>query len=96
MFHAGNTALICACAAGFTEVVHVLLENGANSECRVRNGWLPMKAAAHAGHVGVAKILVNQGGAKVNARDSESGATLLSTAAGQGSEFIVFCFVEIL
>lgn len=63
----------------------LLDSEGGTLKCSVRNGWLPIRAACQAGHARVVDILINRGGASVDARDFESDTTALSIAAAQGS-----------
>ena len=50
-----------AACGGYEDVVLVLIEAGANVEEHNENGHTPLMEAASAGHVGVAKILLEFG-----------------------------------
>lgn len=56
LFHVGNTPLMYGCAGGYSEVVKVMLEAGANVEDHNENGHTPLMEAASAGKVAVAKV----------------------------------------
>jgi len=64
---------------GHEAVVELLLEKGADLECRSNNGWTPLFWAAEKGHEVVVKLLLEKG-ADVECK-SDNGRTPLSSAA---------------
>ncbi|CAG9862077.1 unnamed protein product [Phyllotreta striolata] len=53
----GVTALHVACAKGYTEVIKILLQCGADIDAQDNEGWTALHAAAHWGHKEVCQIL---------------------------------------
>lgn len=75
------------------EIVHLLLETGADLDLRDRrNGWTPLLHAIHWRNRAAAATLI-EAGADVNRR-SRSGATPLFMASGYGMEGIVRLLLE--
>mmetsp|Transcript_85736 Transcript_85736/g.188241 ORF Transcript_85736/g.188241 Transcript_85736/m.188241 type:complete len:748 (-) Transcript_85736:481-2724(-) len=86
----GVTPLLAATQGGHHEVVDLLLQRGANGECRRKDGSTPLLVAAHGGHVHVIKRLVNSR-VDLNARASEDrgSTTALFVAAQRGHTAVV-------
>lgn len=58
----GNTSLSFAAYWGQTDVVHLLIEAGAELELKdEQNGWTPLIAAIHLGHAEIVKVLIQAG-----------------------------------
>ena len=92
----GNTPLHYAACGGFEEVVHVLIEAGANVEEHNENGHTPLMEAASAGHVGVARILLDAG-AGINTHSNEFKESALTLACYKGktpSTLALNCWME--
>lgn len=64
-------------------MVGVLIEAGANVEEHNENGHTPLMEAASAGHVGVAKILLDAG-AGINTHSNEFKESALTLACYKG------------
>lgn len=68
----GISPLLMAAAEGHLEVVRLLLSYGANAnEPALIEGRTPLHEAAGSGHFEVCRVLIEEGGAKVNALDSQ-------------------------
>ena len=66
----GASPLHVACFEGHTEVVCVLLSEGAEVDLpRNSDGGRPLHAACHSGHVGVVRALLS-GGAKLDLQNT--------------------------
>ena len=52
----GSTALYMAADRGFSQVVKILLDRGANIEMRSGNSLTPLLIAARSGHVEVVEV----------------------------------------
>lgn len=82
----GDTALFHAAAAGYTDIVKLLIEKGATvNESPGRT--TPLMMASWLGHSDTVQVLVDSG-ANVNAKD-ETGATALTDAARKGHKDVV-------
>ena len=57
----GMTALMLACLSGRTDVVKLLLEEGADVDKATADGWTPLIIACRNGHTDVVKVLVKEG-----------------------------------
>ena len=79
----GNTALTYACCGGFEEVVKILLKHDAVVEHQNENGHTPLMEAASCGHVGVAKLLLDNG-ANINTHSNEFKESALTLACYKG------------
>lgn len=77
-----------ACAGGFSEIVHLLLEAGANVEDHNENGHTPLMEAASAGHVQVARILVEHG-VSINTHSNEFKESALTLACYKGTSLLI-------
>ncbi|HKV28972.1 MAG TPA: ankyrin repeat domain-containing protein [Candidatus Acidoferrales bacterium] len=78
----GYTPLTGAVARGDTEIVHLLLSNGANAAHRYGAGYSALHEAAVGGRLEIAKLLLDHG-ADSNAR-TDDGQTPLSMADAKG------------
>jgi ankyrin len=85
----GEAALHHAAGNGHEGMVAFLLSKGANANIRSDEGLTPLMQALIAGHVGVARLLLeHMGGKDVNTQDLHS-KTALFHAAGNGYEDMV-------
>ncbi len=71
-----DTALIIAAASGYSDIVHLLLENGANPNLANRDGFTALHCAISEGRDDIALMLLDAG-ADLNAR-TNTGATVLT------------------
>ncbi|OAQ99952.1 hypothetical protein LLEC1_04023 [Akanthomyces lecanii] len=76
----------------FSNIVKLLLENGANVEVKDEDGRTALSYIAEQGHEAIVKILLEKG-ANVEAKD-RNGQTPLSWAAEKGHEAIVKMLLE--
>jgi len=53
-----NIALIYGCASGHEEIVHVLLDSGADVKDHNEDGHIPLMKAAGVGHVDIVSLLI--------------------------------------
>ncbi|GBM35531.1 Protein TANC2 [Araneus ventricosus] len=81
-----------ACKIGFLEIVHLLLEFGADPNSSDAFGKTPAMEAADHGYLKIVQILLSSG-AKIHAQD-EIGRCALSYAAEKGYPYIVALLVE--
>jgi ankyrin repeat protein len=89
----GRTPLLWAAANGHEAVVKLLVEKGAELECKDKNyGQTPLSWAAANGHEAVVKLLVEKG-AELECKD-KYGRTPLSWVAANGHEAVVKLLVE--
>lgn len=88
----GSPPLVIATLHGHTEVVHFLLEEGAEIEQRNRFGWTPLLAASSRGHLTLAGYLVARN-ADVKAQD-RMGRTPLHNAVAIGCEPLAKGLIE--
>ena len=75
----GNTPLHYAADHGHVEIVRLLCDRGADVEARSNGGWRPLHDAAWNGHISVAKELIEERNAEINAR-IDGGRTALTIA----------------
>ncbi|KAE8330619.1 ankyrin repeat-containing domain protein [Aspergillus sergii] len=88
------TPLICAAAHGYTRIVRLLLDSGADIEANdLRCGRTPLSWAARKGHDAVAELLLNRG-AELESLDSFARRTPLSWAAFSGYEAVAKLLLE--
>lgn len=81
--HFGRTPLYAACDRGFTDIVKVLLDVGADVEIGTTdNDRTPLYVAAQRGHTAIVRMLLDS--ADPNHPKSDTGATPLSIAAASG------------
>ncbi|PIK34608.1 putative ankyrin repeat and KH domain-containing protein 1 [Apostichopus japonicus] len=83
-----DTALTIACAGGYDDVVHMLLEKNASIEHRDKKGFTPLILAATAGHYKTVKILLNKK-AEIEAQSERTKDTPLSLACSGGRYEVV-------
>lgn len=72
-----------AAVGGYEDVVRLLIAAQANVEQQNENGHTPLMESASAGHVGVAKILLNAG-AGINTHSNEFKESALTLACYKG------------
>jgi ankyrin repeat protein len=85
----GQTAVLCACMGGHTDVVVLLLGAGADAALPGTNGLTPLMYAAEGGHVGVVQALVTHGCGDLNACVEGFGLTALTMACMNGHGEVV-------
>ncbi len=76
-----GTALFFASFAGHTQVLALLLENGADVEARNNRGRTALTGASFRGHTEVVKLLLNKG-ADVNTADKFGKTPLIEACRG--------------
>ena len=76
----GLTALWCAAAGEYTEIVRALITAGAEVDVKGSGGSTALMLASQNGHTEIVRVLINAGD-DVNARDSY-GSTALMQASG--------------
>lgn len=74
------------------DVVKVLLKEGANIEDHNENGHTPLMEAASAGHVEVARVLLEYG-AGINTHSNEFKESALTLACYKGQNSIIVSFL---
>ncbi|KAF7343797.1 NACHT and ankyrin domain protein [Mycena sanguinolenta] len=90
----GNTELVVASYYGHTEIVCILLENGADVNAEGgKYHRTALQAAAGEGHTGIVCMLLKKG-ADINAEGRESHVTALQAAAARGHTEIVHMLLE--
>jgi ankyrin repeat protein len=90
--HAGQTALYYACERGYTELVKLLLENGASHHITDFNKTSPLSIAAKEGHSDIVlNLLMN--GADPNAK-AHDGTTALYQSSYEGHTDCVYHLVS--
>jgi ankyrin repeat protein len=90
----GMTALISASKWGNLEIVHYLVEHGANvNAAMTTDGMTALMWACEKGHLEIVRYLVGHG-ANVNAARTDGGHTSLMWACFKGHLEIVRCLVE--
>jgi ankyrin repeat protein/uncharacterized membrane protein len=83
----GDTPLIVACALNKAQIVHSLIQRGADVNATSTRGWTPLMTSAFFGNHDIAEYLLTQG-AKADYR-SEDGATARSIAEWRGDQQLV-------
>ena len=76
-------ALHMACSVGSVDVVRLLINRGANVECRNELNQTPLMVAAEFNHSDIIKCLLEEGSADIEARDND-GMTSLLKASSKG------------
>lgn len=90
----GSTALHVAVTEGHIEIVNMLLDCHASTDCRNYKKWTPLHMAAMKGNVEIVRALLRRG-AKVNAVDRiETGNTPLHLAASYGHDNVVQTLID--
>mmetsp|Transcript_29549 Transcript_29549/g.42188 ORF Transcript_29549/g.42188 Transcript_29549/m.42188 type:complete len:392 (-) Transcript_29549:743-1918(-) len=79
----GLTPLILAATKGHSEVVSILLENGASVKATTKNGSTPLHRAAYEGHVKVVNILLNNRSPMEVTTENGSTPLILAALAGR-------------
>ncbi|KAF7356357.1 ANK-REP-REGION domain-containing protein [Mycena venus] len=87
-----GSALHAAVTKGHTEIVHILVEKGADINTAGREWGSLLHSAAYLGHTEIVSILIEKG-AKVNAAGGPYGS-VLHTAVGKGHTEIVRILIE--
>jgi ankyrin repeat protein len=80
-------ALLFSSRNGHTEIVKILLANGANANAKDSDGFTPLMLAALKGYTDLARTLLGNG-ADVNAKDKDGGTALLRAAASGHTEIV--------
>jgi len=76
------------------DVVKVLLKEGANIEDHNENGHTPLMEAASAGHVEVARVLLEYGaGINTHSNEFKESALTLACYKGRRSNTSRFCYL---
>lgn len=86
----GFTALIIASAHGHVDAVRHLLKAGAHAEVASETQVTALMYAAASNHVDVMQVLVDEGGASVQAQHSNGGTALLEATTGSAVDAIRF------
>ena len=74
------------------DVVKVLLKEGANIEDHNENGHTPLMEAASAGHVEVARVLLEYGaGINTHSNEFKESALTLACYKGQNYDMMLMC-----
>jgi ankyrin repeat protein len=89
----GWTALLLAAVGGHTQMVGVLLRNGAIVDFRLDGEQTPLMLAAMNGHAAVVTMLVKEGNADVHLRGSD-GTTSLMVAASNDRDDAVLALLD--
>ena len=76
----GTTGLIIASGKGYSEVVQLLLEDGADPNIQNKDGESSLHRACHGGHVDIIRMLLDYG-ADCNILDTEQNTPLHLVAA---------------
>ena len=77
-------ALHMACSVGSIDVARLLINRGANVECRNGLNQTPLVVAAEFNHSEIIKFLLEEGSADIEARDKD-GMTSLLKASSKGN-----------
>ncbi len=89
----GMTPLMIASLNGYSRIVGILLEKGANVSIVDGDGRTALHEAAQGGHLAVSKVLV-KAGADLEAAISSTGSTPLHLAAMNGHSEVVSALIE--
>ena len=82
-----NTPLHAAAAGRHVEIVHRLIERGADVNARQHGGWTALHAAAQSGNADLARVLIGAG-ADTNLR-ADNGQCAMDLALTQGHQQVV-------
>lgn len=74
----GNTPIMIASWSGFTDVVKILLKEGACLNQQDTNGYTPLMKACIRGHYEVINILINDTDANIRSRDGKTAREYVS------------------
>ena len=92
MHASGGTALMHASGRGYSDIVKLLIESGADVNIQDNRGYTALMSASYKGHREVAKLLI-ESGADVNAQDND-GVTVLMYASKAGLTEVVRLLIE--
>ena len=87
------TPLHRASLNGRTSVVKLLIESGANLECRSKLGSTPLHLAAQEGHLAIARLLVNSG-ARTDATKRDGGMPIHQAAKNNRHQILTYLVTE--
>ncbi|KAF8212905.1 ankyrin repeat-containing domain protein [Mycena galopus ATCC 62051] len=85
--HSANQAIIVASYYGHTDIVHILLDKGADANAAGGEYGSSLQAAAKGGHTAIVRILLDKG-ADINAAEGEYGSSLQASAQGGHTEIV--------
>ncbi|XP_018576100.1 tyrosine-protein kinase shark isoform X2 [Anoplophora glabripennis] len=85
----GQTAVHLASISGKNEILRKLIQSGASVNLRDSAGFTPLQYACQFNHPSTVRLLVQIGGANVQARNTESGAVPLHEAASRGHKEVI-------
>ncbi|KAJ6439237.1 ankyrin repeat domain-containing protein 52 [Purpureocillium lavendulum] len=88
----GRSAVLVACANGYIDIVHVLLDKGADITVTNKYGCTPVDAASENGHAEVVRLLLEKG-ADIATADNE-GWTPVNAASNNGHAEVVKLLLE--
>eukprot|EP00953_Heterococcus_sp_UTEX-ZZ885_P039811 20388-Heterococcus_DN1.PRE.3 len=74
-----NTALHRAACMGYTQIVKLLVEQGADVDAQAKDGWTPLHLAARWGRIDAMRVLVDEGHADVNIKTSDGRTAAITT-----------------
>ncbi|KAH7302978.1 ankyrin repeat-containing domain protein, partial [Stachybotrys elegans] len=78
----GRSALGVACRDGSTDIVRILLGNGADASVTSKDGWTPLNCASDEGYTVIVKLLLERG-ADISVPNND-GWTPLHCASAKG------------
>ncbi|CAJ0586616.1 unnamed protein product, partial [Mesorhabditis spiculigera] len=84
----GATALHVAAAKGYTQVIHLLLQAGANIHALDKDGWTPLHAAAHWGERESCKVLIENGASLTEPPSTPQAPSVLAVADKELVEYL--------
>lgn len=85
----GQTAVHLASKQGEEAILEKLIASGANVNCRDQHGNTPLHYACQNNLLSIVRILINNGGANVQIRNTNTGWVSLHEAASRGHKEIV-------
>ncbi|VDN17895.1 unnamed protein product [Gongylonema pulchrum] len=91
----GALSLHCAAAAGFNDVVRMLISKGTNVDIRTRDNYTALHVAVQAGKASVVETLLGYG-ANVDIHGGAIGETALHIAASLTTEDAIDCAMMLL